>query len=70
MLAAFVATVNALVSNISVIIPSEFETAWGWLMPSNAQFCFEALISGRAAHWLYLVNKELVTQRYINAKIL
>lgn len=47
------ATIGALISSISVVLPPDFNTAMRMVLPDNTSICVAAIISGKLASWVY-----------------
>lgn len=58
--AAFYATVNGAASTIQAIAPPYVTIGASWVVPTNADECLTACVSGLIARWFYVHNVWLV----------
>lgn len=56
-IAAYFSAAQELINALSQTVPEVVVGVWGWVMPSNAKYCFVAMISATlmrfASHWYF-----------------
>ena len=64
LLTVYLSAMNALLSGISQVIPSEVSQVWGWVMPANTIHLLSAIYAAKIIRYFYYKNFKALNKRF------